>query len=391
VNRGYNAIYVGVFYDGKVLLPVADNPTSWRSLTAEAVRSGEVAANYDLWAEVIRKGRERGLRVYGTSTFNFGYSNQSFNRDAVLALKATGETISKTSSEPKSNLRVNGRGFDLNAPSDRPVIDPYSLQTKSDFSEAIAALVKRQPDGILFDYSNYLSPQRAGNVKDLGIYGESARQALIAAMPNGTKELMAIYLEAGKITPEAIATLHDNNQQKLGVAQTRSNLNLAAKAAEQILWQLAVNHAQQGISDLIDTAIASINLSSNNLKIGAIFAPVPNLQKLDRKSGISNGRLQPWNRFPYLEQHPMTSAICKDGKCVANEVKKVVNASSKTDMSSKICPVLVGTWGETFRGHPSLEIQMQAIRAVTPQISCVSHFSYSWIEPDSDRQRQAGL
>jgi len=341
VNRGYNAIFVEVFYDGQILLPVADNPTPWRSLTAEAVKSGQVAANYDLWAEVIRKGRERGLEVYGTSTINFGDYAQS------------------------------------------------TANTGSDFSRAIAALAQRQPDGILFDYGLYSSG--VGNIKDLGIY---ARQALIAAMPNGTKELMAIYLETGKITPEAIASLHDNNQQKLGIAQSRSNPNLAATAAERILGQLALSHARQGISDLIDRAIANINLPSNSLKIGVAFSP--NIPKLDQKSEVTKSQMQPWDRFtPSIERHLRTSSICNDGKCVANEVKKVVNASSKFsnkfDLELKICPVLIGVWGQTFRSHPSLEIQMQAIRAATPQISCVSHLSYSWIEPDSDRQRQAGL
>ncbi len=53
-------------------------------------------------------------------------------------------------------------------------------------------------------------------------------------------------------------------------------------------------------------------------------------------------------------------------------------------------PVLAGTWGQSFDGHPSFEKQMQAIRAKEPQINCFSHFVYSWMEPESDRLRKAG-
>jgi len=44
----------------------------------------------------------------------------------------------------------------------------------------------------------------------------------------------------------------------------------------------------------------------------------------------------------------------------------------------------------SFDGHPSFEKQMQAIRAKEPKINCISHFVYSWLEPESDRLRKFG-
>jgi len=397
VNRGYNAVYVEVFYDGRILLPVSDNPTPWRSLTEEAVKAGKVAADYDLWAEIIRQGQQRGLRVHGvSSTMNFGYSyGQVQNRSSVLALNGRGETsISRSLFDPSSNLVANGQAFYLDpTEADHLFIDPYNLLAKSDFSVAIASLVKRQPDGILFDYLRYPSHKGlVNNVKDLWIYGEAARKSLLNSMPNeGSKQLMAMYLEQGKITPEVMQKIQKQNS---GISQTQSkNPEFAAKVGEQLLWQLAVNHARQGVLNFVNEAIAIVNNSGNNLSnqnldskmtIGTVFSPTGNFQK----SGAYDQRMQPWERFPLtLERHPMTYPICNDGKCVANEVMNVIKASK----ANKVCPVLAGTWGQSWRGHPSLEIQMQAIKAVAPQISCVSHFMYGWVEPDSEQERKAGL
>jgi len=392
VNRGYNTVFVDVFYDGQILLPVSDNPTPWRSLTAEAVKAGKVAADFDLWAEVIRQGRDRGLKVYGRSfAMDFGYSySQIPDRASVLAVNGRGETsISKSQLNPNANAVTNGKASNLEPnEADRVFIDPYNSQARSDFAGAIASLLKRQPDGILFDYLRYpLSKGLANNVKDLWIYGEAARNALLASMPDaGTKQLMAIYLAQGEIPPKAIAMLQETQQKITGMTQVRSkNPAFAAKLSEKFLWQLAVNHAYQGVLDFANVAIASINLTVNSTinsnknsgskpAIGAVFS--------------LNGNAPFWNRFPLsMERHPMTYALCDDGKCVANEVIKVINASPK----AVVCPVLAGTWGQSWRGHPSLETQMQAIRAVAPQINCISHFSYEWVEPESDQERKAGL
>ncbi|MEM9156673.1 MAG: hypothetical protein AAGB13_16850, partial [Cyanobacteria bacterium P01_F01_bin.33] len=63
---------------------------------------------------------------------------------------------------------------------------------------------------------------------------------------------------------------------------------------------------------------------------------------------------------------------------------------NQSETETDVCPVLAGTWGQSFSGHASLEIQMQAIRDRHTQLHCVSHFVYSWIEPDSDKARKAG-
>jgi uncharacterized lipoprotein YddW (UPF0748 family) len=52
VSSGYNQVYVEVFYDGRVLLPAADNPTVWPS-----VLSQPGLENVDLLAQAIATGR----------------------------------------------------------------------------------------------------------------------------------------------------------------------------------------------------------------------------------------------------------------------------------------------------------------------------------------------
>jgi hypothetical protein len=54
----------------------------------------------------------------------------------------------------------------------------------------------------------------------------------------------------------------------------------------------------------------------------------------------------------------------------------------------KVIPALAGSWGRDSDNRPSLEAQMQAIRKVLPQIKSVSHFAFSWQEPEFDRQRR---
>jgi hypothetical protein len=88
-----------------------------------------------------------------------------------------------------------------------------------------------------------------------------------------------------------------------------------------------------------------------------------------------------------MQRHPMTYAICDDGKCVAEQVAEVLRQSAPTTL---VCPVLAGTWGQSFGGHASFELQTQAILAKAPQINCLSHFVYSWMEPESDRLRKFG-
>ncbi|HEY9821886.1 MAG TPA: hypothetical protein V6D35_14120, partial [Candidatus Sericytochromatia bacterium] len=70
VSRGYNQVNVEVFSDSQVLLPTSDNPTPWSSL----IRTPGTE-RLDLLAQIIQKGRERGLRVYAWMfAMNFGYT-----------------------------------------------------------------------------------------------------------------------------------------------------------------------------------------------------------------------------------------------------------------------------------------------------------------------------
>jgi hypothetical protein len=55
---------------------------------------------------------------------------------------------------------------------------------------------------------------------------------------------------------------------------------------------------------------------------------------------------------------------------------------------TQIEPAIAGTWGQILNGRPSLEAQMQAIHQAAPQISSVSHFAFSWQDPQYDRDRK---
>jgi hypothetical protein len=363
VNRGYNQIMVESFYDGRIMLPVADNPTPWRSVLSEAVKEGKVPANYDLFAEVIKKGRMRGLKVYGWAfTLNFGYGyGELSDRLPVLARNGKGETsIAKSSFDPKSPKIANGQAFyeDAYEP-DHLFADPYNPIARQDHAQAIANLAKRQPDGMLFDYVRYPNsfPRDSfvNQVQQLWIFGEASRQALLNPIAdNQNKELMANYLD-GKPTDPKLA---------------------------RILWENATSHAYQGIISFLNFTTTS--LIERKIPVGTIFFPGGNVRQ-----GISlDARMQPWDRFPKnMQRHPMTYAICKDGKCVARQVAEVVSQSPNI----QVCPVLAGTWAQSFGGHLSFERQMEAIRSLVPQISCISHFVYAWSEPDSDRTRKAGI
>ncbi|NEN97758.1 MAG: hypothetical protein F6K50_20200, partial [Moorea sp. SIO3I7] len=119
------------------------------------------------------------------------------------------------------------------------------------------------------------------------------------------------------------------------------------------------------------------------VQAGAVFFPDGN-QVVGRMGYDS--RLQPWEHFPRsLEWHPMSYGVCGHTGCIANLVKRVFKwASSETDVK----PALAGTWGRSIKNRPSLENQMQALRRVTPQINSVSHFAFSWQNPEFDRERK---
>jgi hypothetical protein len=51
-------------------------------------------------------------------------------------------------------------------------------------------------------------------------------------------------------------------------------------------------------------------------------------------------------------------------------------------------PALAGIWGQSTYNRPALEVQMEALRRAAPRINAVSHFAYSWQDPEFDRVRK---
>jgi len=388
-NRGYNQVFVEVFYDGRVLLPVADNPTPWRSVMEEAVKAGEVPADYDLWKQAIAIGKERGLKVYGWSfAMNFGYGYSEIKgRSSAFAINGNGEnSIANTNFDRK--LVANGKAFYEDAyEADHLFVDPYNRIAKDDLTSAVKSLMQRNPDGMVFDYVRYptnFTGDLIDNVKQLWIYGKESQKALLNSIDNrNVRELMAIYLQNGNLTAKDVVETEKKLAEAAKVQPNNiKNPNETAAIAEGLLWNIATNHAYQGVINFVTTI--STPLKQNNIPIGTVFFPNGNRREADKYEA----RMQPWDRFPkYMERHPMTYALCNDGKCVAEQVAEVIRQSSPETL---VCPVLAGTWGQSFDGHPSFEKQMQAIREREPKINCFSHFVYAWMEPESDRLRKAG-
>ena len=392
VNRGYNQVYIEVFYEGRVMLPVADNPTPWRSILAEAVAADEVDASYDLWAEAIRKGHERGLSVQGWMfALNFGWSYGELpDRKAALARNGAGETsIANARWNPEEVS--GGRDF-YRDPSELEhlFVDPYNELARADHRLAVEALLERQPDGMLFDYIRY--PTTFGrdtlidNPQQLWIYSPASRQALRERLSHDRERaLMDIFLERGELDVAAIQSTAAEFPDRQLPFETDLDLEaLDPEALEQYrqhFWAIATDHAYRGVLDFADFATAPVR--DRGLPAATVFFPSGNRAE----AGTFDARMQPWDRFAnQLQRHPMAYAVCEDGSCVAEQVAGVVQQSP----SALVCPILAGTWGQPFGGHFSLEDQMQSIEATLPDLNCVSHFVYAWMEPASDRDRKAG-
>jgi hypothetical protein len=384
-NKGYNTVYVESFYNGQVLLPASENRTPWPSVLRMPGYESR-----DLLAEAIAKGRERGLKVHAWMfSMNFGYTYaQRPTAQPTLALNGRGQT----------SLTFNtagGLSTDMGSTdSEEAFIDPYSSQAKRDYALMEQAILQRRPDGVLFDYIRY--PRGAGTasvasrVQDLWIYGQSSQQALLArALNQKGQALIRRYLDRGYVTSadiQAVDTLYPLEGEPMWQGRQRPTLPPLATPAQRQpflqadLWQLSVAHAVQGVLDFLSMAI----LPAQQLQIpaGAVFFPEGNLP-------IGQGydsRLQPWDRFPNtIEWHPMSYATCGNAGCIAAQVQRVISLSPS---GTKVKPVLAGTWGRAVSNRPSLESQMQAIRQIAPQITSVSHFAYSWQEPQSDSERK---
>lgn len=384
VNRGYNQVYVEAFYNGQVLLPAADNPTPWPS--AVRVPGSE---KVDLLEQAIRKGKERGLGVYAwLFSMNFGYTYAQRNdRRWTLArngLGATSLTASITA----------GLSTDVGAVNpDEVFIDPYNPQARRDYYQMAQAIAKRRPDGMLFDYIRYPrgtgAASVASKVQDLWIYGDAAQQALYERAVNKKgADLIRRYISRGYITPgdlTAIDKLYPREGEPLWQGRNPAKtgkVSLGERHAtlQWELWQLSVAHALQGVIDFL--SLAATPARQQGIPAGAVFFPEAN-QSVGR--GFDS-RLQPWDRFPTsFEWHPMSYATCGNATCIASQVQRVLD---QAPAGTQVKPVLAGIWQQPITNRPPLEVQMQAIRRFAPQVKSVSHFAYSWQEPQSDRERK---
>jgi len=374
VNLGYSKVHLEVFYDSQVLLPPDDNPTPWTPV----VQSAE-AARVDLLRQTIDKAHQRGLKVYAwLFTMNFGYTYaQRPDRQDALARNGTGQ-------DSLEYVHDRSQAF----------IDPYSPQAKSDYSNLIRAVLKRQPDGILFDYVRY--PRGVGgqsyvhNVKDLWLYGKSSLNALYNRASN-KKGLALIkrFVDTGKLSIQDVEAV---DRQFPEEAQAKWQGSTSLSDSKEIsdrqaklnrdLWFFSVAHAAQGIVDFL--SFAAKPAQDLGLPTGAVFFPDAN-----RLVGTTafDSRLQAWNKFPQdLEWHPMAYGVCEEKTdCITNQIANVLETAPDT----KIVPALAGAWGKVYRGHLPLETQIESLRKANPEVNSISHFSYAWQEPELDRQRKS--
>lgn len=388
VNKGYSEVYVEAFYNGQVLLPAAQNNTAWPSVLRNAGYE-----NRDLLAEAIAKGRERGIKVYAWMfTMNFGYTYaQRPTSDPALARNGYGQTSLTFNSAPSPNSDPASGNT-----SEETFADPYSQQAKRDYYNMAQAIAQRRPDGMMFDYIRY--PRGSGTasvasrVQDLWVYGASAQQALLDRATNQKgRELIRRFLSRGYVTAgdiTAVNSLYPQEGNPLWQGRVVPNFPIGTTTAQQQpylqteLWRLSVAHAVQGILDFLNLAL--VPAQQQGISGGAVFFPEGN-------QPIGQGydsRLQPWDRFPSsIEWHPMSYATCgaNNASCIAAQVQRVVSMARP---GTQVKPVIAGVWGRSLNNRPSLETQMQAIRQANPQINSISHFAYSWQEPQSDNERK---
>ncbi|NJM59090.1 MAG: family 10 glycosylhydrolase [Oscillatoriales cyanobacterium RU_3_3] len=418
VNQGYNQVYIETFYDGQVLLPQADNPTVWPSVLRN--RGYE---KYDLLERAIAKGKQRGLKVYSwLFTMNFGYTySQRADRQQAIARNGKNQT-SLTVIQDAGLHDQSGESHATHV-----FIDPYSPQAKQDYSLLVNQVLRRKPQGILFDYIRYVRgvgpASVATKVQDLWIYGQSSQQALLQRATNQQgRDLIQRYLAKGFITvsdvqavvkqypaeqeplwqgriPRPIAAVTPAPKKPTATATTASRKPSTGRPnsptpspsptpplpdtgmLQKDLWQLSVAHAVQGILDFFSMAIAPAKRMG--ITAGAVFFPNGN-QKVNQ--GGFDSRLQPWDRFPAsVEFHAMSYGNCGDVSCIVPQVQRTV---SLAPAGAKIIPAIAGDWGKSVSNRPSLEVQMRAIRSAVPQINAISHFSYGWQEPEDERARQ---
>ena len=376
VNQGYNQVYLEVFYDGRVLLPAAANPTVW-----PAVVRILGAEKFDLLALAIKKGQQRGLKVYAWMfTNNFGYTYaQRADRQNAIARNGKNQT-----------------SLSVVEDSSQVFIDPYNTQAKNDYYRMIQQVIRRRPDGILFDYVRY--PRQIGNdsiatkVHDLWLFTPATQEILFRRAKNSKGlELIRRFLTRGYVSAGDITEIDKRYPQEdeplwEGRIPRKKQKSLPSPAEKQRvlqldLWLFTVAHAMQGILDFV--ALASYPAKQKGIPAGVVFFPEGN-QALGQGY---DSRLQPWDRFSSnLQWHPMSYANCGNVDCIVAQVRQVLKMAQP---GTKVIPALAGKWGESISNRPSLEVQMQALRQLSPQIKGVSHFAYSWQYPQDDNERKS--
>ena len=385
VNKGYNQVYVATFYAGRVLLPRSNNPTTWGS-----VLNSRGTEKTDLLGDAIQKGRERGLKVYAwLYSLNFGADyGGTAEGSSALAQNGRGETTLFAGEEGFQKAEDGATGSVL-------FVDPHSDKAKEDYGRMVREVASRRPDGVLFDYIRFPRGQGAqsiaSQVKDLWIYSDESRQTLAALAQNakGT-DLIERFLNKGTITIndlKEVDKLYPNEVSPLWQGRTPLEGEGAMSYEEKFpwiewdLWQLTVSHASQGVTSFLRRAIEPVE--QQRLKSGAVFFPEAN-QPVGRRGYDS--RLQPWDQFPTAEWHPMAYATCNKSDCIVKQVRRVVSFAPP---NTEVIPALAGNWGQPMEGRPSLEEQMDGIHRNIPQINSVSHFAFSWQEPQMDYYRSA--
>lgn len=383
VNAGYNQVFIEVFYDGRVLLPTANNPTPWPS-----VINAPGYEQADLLAQALDAARARGLEAHAwLFTMNFGYS-YSQRSDRAEAIAHNGRQLNSL------NL-IDGEI--------QVFIDPYNPQAQRDYAQLVELVLRRRPDGILFDYVRY--PRGTGSnsvvsqVQDLLIYSPAAQAALVdRALNQKGRDLIQRFLRQGYVSVGDIAqvnqlypqegepqwqgrTVPPTPPQATPTPLTPEQRQRQQEQLQRELWLLSVAHAQRGILDFVGMGITLAQ--QRQLASGTVFFPGGN-QTIGQWGFDS--RLQPWDRFPVSsDRHPMSYSTCGQVDCIVAEIQRVLD---QTPNQTNVQPALAGIWNYDSPDRPSLEKQMQAIRQRLPRIQAVSHFAYSWQYPQSDQERK---
>ncbi len=389
VSRGYNQVYLEVFYTGQVLLPQGENTTVWPSVVRNPALSRR-----DLLAETIQKGHERGLKVYAWMfSLNYGYAyGIRADRANGLARNGYGKT-SLTVADTGLNSLDGGKGD-----ADKVFVDPYNPQVRQDYSQLLQSVLKRRPDGVLFDYIRY--PKQTGGasvsdrLQDLWVFSGAAQQTLIARATNQKGQaVIQKYLSQGTVTANDLSALDrlyasegEPQWQGRAVSARQPGKPLPPAAARlprllQDLWLLSAAHAYQGVVDFLNAAVWQVR--QRGIPAGAVFFPDGN-----RRIGQGfDSRMQAWDRFPpTIEWHPMSYGICSDSTCIVDQARRVV---TQAPGGTIVAPVIAGAWGTPAYNRPSLESQTYAIHQSLPQVSSMSHFDFSWQDPQFSNARRS--